>query len=154
MNNILIIGAGRSSTALINYVLEQAKTYNWFVTVADADHEEAARKVAGHPNGRATWLDATKVNDRRELIQRADVVVSNDSGPSHVAASVGTDVVAIFGPTRPEITSPRGSGSVVVLHKEIGCNKAPCYHLTCPRNECMRAITVDDVFQAIQKFKR
>lgn len=93
MNNILIIGAGRSSTALIKYVLEQAKTYNWFVTIADADHEAAARKVAGNPNGRATWLDATKVNDRRELIQRADVVVS--LLPAHLHLEVAQDCLKL-----------------------------------------------------------
>ena len=93
MNNILIIGAGRSSTALIKYVLEQAKTYNWFVTIADADHEAAAKKVAGNPNGRATWLDATKVNDRRELIQRADVVVS--LLPAHLHLEVAQDCLKL-----------------------------------------------------------
>ncbi len=76
MQNILIIGAGRSSGALINYLLEQAKEHNWFVTVADADPKAAEQKINGHPNGRATWLDVTKTNDRREQIGRADVVVS------------------------------------------------------------------------------
>lgn len=76
MNNILIIGAGRSSSALIAYVLKVAKEKNWFVTVADADPELAAQKVGRHPNGRSTWLDVLKVNDRRDLIGRADIVVS------------------------------------------------------------------------------
>lgn len=76
MNNILIIGAGRSSGALIRYLLEKSKERNWFVTVADADPKLAEAKIGGHPNGRAVWLDATKTNDRRELITRADVVVS------------------------------------------------------------------------------
>jgi saccharopine dehydrogenase-like NADP-dependent oxidoreductase len=76
MRNLLIIGAGRSATALINYILEQARRYNFFVTVADADTELARRKVGDHPNGRATWLDASKINDRRDLISRHDVVVS------------------------------------------------------------------------------
>ena len=93
MNNILIIGAGRSATALIQYVLEQAKTYNWFVTVADTDHELATRKTAGHPNGRGTWLDATKVNDRRELIARADVVVS--LLPAHLHLEVAHDCLKL-----------------------------------------------------------
>ena len=93
MNNILIIGAGRSANALINYVLEQAKTYNWFVTVADADHELAARKVNNHPNGRSTWLDATKVNDRRELIARADVVVS--LLPAHLHLELAHDCLKL-----------------------------------------------------------
>lgn len=76
MKNLLIIGAGRSATALITYILEQARRYNFFVTVADADLETVQNKVNDHPNGRATWLDASKPNDRRDLIQRHDVVVS------------------------------------------------------------------------------
>lgn len=76
MNNILIIGAGRSSTALIKYVLDKAKDHNWFVTVADSIPKYAEEKVGNHPNGRPAWLDVMKVNDRRELISRADVVVS------------------------------------------------------------------------------
>lgn len=76
MQQLLIIGAGRSATALINYILEQARQHGFFVTVCDADLETAQRKIAGHPNGRATWLDASKPNDRRDLISRHDVVVS------------------------------------------------------------------------------
>ena len=76
MKNLLIIGAGRSATVLINYILEQARQHNFFVTVADADLELAKKKIHDHPNGRATWLDASKPNDRRDVIQRHDVVVS------------------------------------------------------------------------------
>ena len=93
MNNILIIGAGRSSTALINYVLAKAKENGWFVTVADADPELAAQKVANHPNGRSTWLDVTKVNDRRDLIERTDVVVS--LLPAHLHLEVGHDCIKL-----------------------------------------------------------
>ena len=76
MRNILVIGAGRSSTSLINYLLEEAKNHQWFVTVADVDPEVALAKVDGHPNGRGTWLDVLKPNDRKDLMMRADVVVS------------------------------------------------------------------------------
>jgi saccharopine dehydrogenase (NADP+, L-glutamate forming) len=76
MKNLLIIGAGRSSTALINYILGQARQHNFFVTVADADIEAARRKINDHPNGRAIWLDASKPNDRKDVIARHDVVVS------------------------------------------------------------------------------
>jgi len=93
MNNILIIGAGRSATALINYTLNKAKENNWFVTVADADPALAERKVNNHPNGRATWLDALKDNDRRELISRADVVVS--LLPAHLHFEVAQDCVKL-----------------------------------------------------------
>lgn len=76
MKNLLIIGAGRSATALINYILDQGKKHNFFITVADASIELAQRKVNNHPNGRAIWLDASKPNDRHDVIQRHDVVVS------------------------------------------------------------------------------
>ena len=76
MRNILVIGAGRSSTALIQYLLDEAKKNHWFVTVADANPDLAVSKVNGHPNGRGTWLDVLKPNDRRELMMRNDLVVS------------------------------------------------------------------------------
>ncbi len=96
---------------------------------------------------------STGLKELLALFKRADCVISNDTGPLHLAASVGTDVIALFGPTRPQITGPKGRGRAVVLYKEIGCNKAPCYHLSCSHNECMHAITVDHVCEALQTIK-
>ena len=93
MNNILIIGAGRSSTALINYVLEKARDRNWTVTVADADPELAKQKINDHPNGRAAWLDVLKDNDRRDLISRHDIVVS--LMPAHLHIEVALDCIKL-----------------------------------------------------------
>lgn len=93
MNNILIIGAGRSATVLIKYVLEKAKQYNWYVTVADSNPQLAEQKVNNHPNGRPAWLDVTKVNDRREMISRADVVVS--LLPAYLHMEVAYDCVKL-----------------------------------------------------------
>jgi saccharopine dehydrogenase-like NADP-dependent oxidoreductase len=76
MKSLLIIGAGRSATVLIHYILSQAKENGWFVTVADADIELAREKVGNNKQAHATWLDATKPDDRRSLITRHDVVVS------------------------------------------------------------------------------
>jgi saccharopine dehydrogenase-like NADP-dependent oxidoreductase len=76
MKSLLIIGAGRSATILIDYILSHAKENGWFITVADADLELARTKVKGSPHAHATWLDASKENDRRDLIKRHDVVVS------------------------------------------------------------------------------
>ena len=93
MNNILIIGAGRSATMLIKYVLEKAALYNWNVTVADSNPQLAEQKVNNHPNGRPAWLDVTKVNDRREMISRADVVVS--LLPAYLHMEVAYDCVKL-----------------------------------------------------------
>lgn len=93
MKNILIIGAGRSSSALIKYVLDSAQKNGWFVTVADADRDLAIEKVGEHPLGRGTWLDVMKVNDRRELIERAHIVVS--LLPAHLHLEVAQDCIRL-----------------------------------------------------------
>ena len=93
MHNILIIGAGRSSSSLIQYVLEHSEQYHWFVVVADQDPALAAKQVGNHPRGRAVWLDASKPQDRKELINRADVVVS--LLPAHLHIVVAEDCVQL-----------------------------------------------------------
>lgn len=91
MKNVLIIGAGRSSTALIKYLLNEAEKNGWFITVADSDPEAAAAKVNGHPNGRGTWLDVLKPNDRKDLMLRQDVIVS--LLPAHLHYRIAKDCI-------------------------------------------------------------
>lgn len=83
------------------------------------------------------------------VMKRADCAVSADSGPLHIAGSLGTSVIGIFGPTRPEITGPRGGGNTIILQEDVGCNRRACYELSCPDNICMQAVNVKKVFDAI-----
>ena len=76
MNKILILGAGRSATALINYLLDEASKNGWYVTVADFDLKAAQAKVGAHPAGRAIWLNVNNVDDRKAAVAKADVVIS------------------------------------------------------------------------------
>ncbi|NTV29356.1 MAG: glycosyltransferase family 9 protein [Candidatus Omnitrophica bacterium] len=84
------------------------------------------------------------------LLGCVDVLITADTGPLHLASAIGTSTIALFGPTRPEITGPRGQGRSVILQKDVGCNKTPCYYLECPDNRCMKAVEVQDVLQALQ----
>ena len=87
-----------------------------------------------------------------ELYRRCAVVISNDSGPMHVAAAVGTPVVAIFGPTDPALTGPYGSRHVVV---RAGIPCSPCFKDHCTNHvlmECMKLITVEQVLAAAKPF--
>jgi lipopolysaccharide heptosyltransferase II len=95
----------------------------------------------------------TNIKELAALFKRAHMVVSADSGPLHLANAVGANVVALFGPTRPEITGPQGQGRIKVLLRDVGCNHAPCYYLECPDNRCMKALTVDDVFKTFKILK-
>lgn len=83
------------------------------------------------------------------LASRARLLVGNDSGPMHLAAAVGTPVVALFGPTDPGRTGPVGAASVV-LDRYVFCS--PCYLKVCPyQHECMREIEVGEVLSAVER---
>jgi len=97
---------------------------------------------------------ATNIKQLLAVLKMAKAVISGDSGPLHLAASVGTDTIALFGPTRPDVTAPRGKGKVRILQKDIGCNISPCYFLDCPNNQCMQMITVEEVLHAVKRIGR
>lgn len=76
MKKILIIGAGRSSTVLIQYLLKQAELYNWQITVVDNNLEFAQSKVNNHPDAIADVLDIFDIKKRQQLIKEHDFVIS------------------------------------------------------------------------------
>jgi saccharopine dehydrogenase-like NADP-dependent oxidoreductase len=76
MTNILIIGAGRSSTSLINYLIQNSATFNFKITVADVDINLAKEKVANRTNATAISFNINDVEKRREIIQQHDFVIS------------------------------------------------------------------------------
>src|SRR5207249_1013122 len=72
--------------------------------------------------------------------------VSRDTGVAHLAAALGTPVVALFGPTDPRLTAPRGP--VAVIRGDAPC--APCFYRTCPIDHpCMRAIEATAVIERL-----
>jgi heptosyltransferase-2 len=98
-------------------------------------------------NAKVSVIDLTGQTTLRQaigLIARCRLFVSNDSGLMHVAAALGTPVVAIFGSTDPVRTGPLGIHSRVVK-SDLPCS--PCLKPHCPqKRECMEQISVDEVF--------
>jgi saccharopine dehydrogenase-like NADP-dependent oxidoreductase len=76
MKNILVIGAGRSASSLIRYLLEHSSAESWKVTVGDVSEELARQKTAKHPNAIAIAFDVNNVQQREDQIRQADIVVS------------------------------------------------------------------------------
>lgn len=76
MKNILVIGAGRTSSSLINYLLKKSKELDWAITVADQSLELAEHKVGNHPSGRAIKFNVLDDEQRSVQISKADLVVS------------------------------------------------------------------------------
>jgi len=102
--------------------------------------------------GRPNLAGKTSLLELAELYARCAVVVTNDSGPMHLAAAVGTPVVAIFGPTDPSLTGPYGNRHVV-LRSAVDCS--PCFKKHCvhrPPMECMEQVTVEQVLAAVNPF--
>ena len=84
MKNILIVGAGRSSSSLIKYLLEQSHIEGHHITIADLSLEAALKKTKNHPNATAIQLDLFDVEQRRLEIQKADIVVSMLPATFHI----------------------------------------------------------------------
>lgn len=76
MKTILIIGAGKSSSSLISYLLNKSSEENLHIIVADLSYKEAQEKIKNHPNGTALELDILDDDARKNAIQQAAIVVS------------------------------------------------------------------------------
>ncbi|MDD5079315.1 MAG: GT4 family glycosyltransferase PelF [Candidatus Omnitrophica bacterium] len=88
------------------------------------------------------------VNQLACLIKRCGVYISADSAPLHIAASQGTAIVALFGPTDPVRHMP-AAGNALVIRKELACS--PCYKPKCRSVKCMKLISPEEVFAAVIK---
>ncbi len=97
--------------------------------------------------GRATLKQSAAI------FKKANLVISADSGPLHIAAAVGANVIALFGPTDAAITGPIGKGRITIVQKQVDC-QIPCYELNCNDNRCMREIKVEDVLAEVKKLAK
>ncbi|MBF0532330.1 MAG: lipopolysaccharide heptosyltransferase II [Candidatus Omnitrophica bacterium] len=119
------------------------------VSGADKDRPLVEGVVKNLPVRPVSFAGELNLKELIALMEAAAVVVSNDSGPIHIANAVGTAVVGIFGPTVPEITGPAGWGRKIILRESVPCNQQSCYRLDCRDNECMQAVKVGSVWEAV-----
>ncbi len=99
-------------------------------------------------------MGRTSLNELAALIRQADCFVGGDTAALHIAAAVGTPLVALYGSTDPVRHLPPAS-KIQLLRKPIPCS--PCYHRVCFRAgsghmECMKLIAVEEVLQAVLSF--
>ena len=139
-----------------------------FAAVADRLYEEGMGPVVliGGPDDRADAQAVqalTKKSSLRDvtgltplgllpaLLQSASLLLTNDSGPMHVAAAVGTPVTALFGPTSPTRTGPYGRNHRV-LARQLPCS--PCFNRRCTNpveRECLVSIAPSEVLTAARE---
>jgi heptosyltransferase II len=116
------------------------------VLIGAREESDISEEVARLARARTHVLTGrTSLAQTAALLSASDLLVTNDTGPAHVAAAVGCPVVVIFGPTKPETTRPF-SALAEVVRKPPEC--APCMLRDCPiDHRCMTAIDASEVFE-------
>ena len=91
-------------------------------------------------------MGRTTLREAMALLTWCRHLVTNDSGPMHLAAALGVPVTAIFGPTDPGVTGPVGEHAAVIRHP-VDC--APCRYRECPiDHRCMTAVSAEEVYKS------
>jgi heptosyltransferase-2 len=123
----------------------------------DAEAQRAADILSAEQNFRqdagSTFLNLagrTTLRELMALLKSSRVLLTNDTGPMHVAAALGTPVVVPFGSTSPELTGPGlpGDRRHHLLKSHAPCS--PCFLRECPIDfRCMKGISVERVVEAV-----
>jgi len=110
-----------------------------------------ADAIAGRIGEAAVVAPPTSLKQLGAMFERCSLVVSNDTGPMHIAAALGIPTVGIFGPVNPLLQGPYGENARYARKEELsclGCN----YDTTCPiGNPCMTELEADRVFGVIEE---
>jgi len=114
MRNILVIGAGRSCSSLIKYLLDKSNSENLFITVADISIENAQDLIGNHSNAKALKFDVFNKEQRQKEIQNANIVIS--MLPARFHMEVAKDCVE-FG--KNMVTASYISKEMKALDKEV-----------------------------------
>jgi len=116
-------------------------------TGSRADHATISRILDMMDQHAENWAGETTLKELAALSSLADLFVTTDTGPMHVAAAAGAKVLALFGPTAPWRTGPYGPSHIVV---RAGLDCSPCFKRKCRSAiRCMGTISVDDVMGKI-----
>jgi heptosyltransferase-2 len=118
---------------------------------ADVQTSETIASSIGHrPSSISNVAGQTSLRELMALLKLSRVLLTNDTGPMHVAAALGTPVVVLFGSTSPELT---GAGMPSdprhrLLKSDAPCS--PCFLRECPIDfRCMKGISVERVIEAV-----
>lgn len=119
------------------------------VLTGSPDEVEVSQKVWEKSKSKPILLTGkTTLAEAVAVLGIADLLVTNDTGPAHIAPALGTKTIVIFGPTRPETTRPFSDLAQIIVKPPI-C--APCMLRDCPiDHRCMKTITPPEILAMIK----
>lgn len=129
--------------------VSRATGARWLILGGPNDRELAATLHRELPEA-VNLAGRTRLRELMQVLSVCALLLTNDTGPMHLAAALGTPVVALFGSTSPELTRPGlpGDPRHEVLRAPVPC--APCFLRVCPVDfRCMHALSVEMVTQAV-----
>jgi heptosyltransferase-2 len=120
------------------------------ILLGSANDAGVTAEIAALAPGAVDLAGNTRLEDAIDLMAAARIAVTNDSGLMHIAAAVGTAVVAIYGSTSPDDTPPLAERRELVWLK-LSCS--PCFAKICPLGhfDCLRTLGVDQVVAAADR---
>jgi heptosyltransferase-2 len=119
------------------------------VLLGPSDAVDVARRLADE-TGATSLVGRDSPELLPALLTELDTLVCGDTGIGHLAAALGTPVVALFGPTDPRLSAPRGHACA--LSHAVPC--APCFYRTCPIDHpCLRGVTAGEVLDTIEALR-
>ncbi len=117
------------------------------IVIGSSSDAEIAKEIEFSSEGKAlSMAGKTDIKDLISIIRSAKFIVTNDSGPMHIAAALNIPTIALFGPTNSVKTGPYTNRKVIVS-SDIKC--APCYKRKCKSIKCMYDVSVEAVYNAI-----
>lgn len=116
------------------------------VGIGNAAFRESINEILQALPNTYNFAGETTVRELMALLSISHAVLTNDSGPMHIAAAFKKPLVALFGSTNPRRTGPWNCGTVI--YKHVPCS--PCYRRTCPGDfRCMTSITPEEVLDVL-----
>ncbi len=135
---------------LVRQLSGQYPEHRFAILGGQADEALGKGITEANPGRCLNLAGATDLHEMIEWVRLSELTITNDTGPMHIAAALRRPVVALFGPTNPNLTGPYGQRQNVLQAAQPAC--IPCMKGTCGYSEnlaCLRALTPEIVARKV-----
>ncbi|MEK6646473.1 MAG: lipopolysaccharide heptosyltransferase II [Candidatus Firestonebacteria bacterium] len=124
--------------------------YNSEIIIFEGPKEKGiANEISNLMKKKIVCVNNLDIKYLSSVIERCNLFITNDAGPMHISVALNVPTIAIFGPGEPDIWFPYDKSKHIAFKKQVSC--WPCNLDVCEKQDCMKAISVDDVLLAVEK---